>query len=448
MSRSSRASVVRQDRGRRGRTTLTALTVIPSAKRLTGSLRDLGYDFVHAVADLIDNSISAGASRVDIDLRFEGPESWVRIADNGSGMSAARLTEALRFGTRRSYELSDLGKFGLGLKTASLSQARRLLVATRTSASRERISARMLDLDHIEDSDSWEILSLPRHHRSATLVEPLGTGPGTVVLWERLDRVFSYRVPGGERARVGFHLLAERLDAHLGMVFHRFLAGEARRRRKLVLRINGVPVEAWDPFARDEPATRALEVRRFEVDGESSSGSVTFQPFVLPPRDTFSSEHNFHRLSGPGRWNRQQGLYIYRGDRMLQSGGWSYLRTADEHTKLARAAIDFAPDLDGAFRVNVVKARVLLPPSLREQLEPAVAELVQDAQIVYRGNGGRSSRSRAKPGGDGDDQKGNTSSPRQTLERAAAQVGELTALRRIAKELRRVSPDIARRLGW
>src|SRR4051812_27638698 len=101
-------------------------TVIPSASRLVGSLRDLGYDFCHAIADLADNSISARASQIDIELRFDGEDSWIRIADDGLGMSGARLTEALRLGTRRSYDLTDLGKFGLGLKTASLSQARRL----------------------------------------------------------------------------------------------------------------------------------------------------------------------------------------------------------------------------------------------------------------------------------------------------------------------------------
>jgi hypothetical protein len=427
------------------------LTVIPSATRLVGSLRDLGYDFLHAVADLVDNSISAGATRIRIDLRFDGRNSWVRIADNGTGMSGARLTEALRFGTRRFYGLADLGKFGLGLKTASLSQARRLLVASRTNSTLERISARMLSLDHVEACDSWEILNLNPSERSERLVGPLQRQPGTVVLWEDLDRVLSYRYPWGERARAAFHGLAERMDAHLGMVFHRFLAGEVSGGRSLTIEINGVEVEPWDPFARDESGTMALKPRTFEIEsGVNGRGMVKFRPFVLPPREFFSSENSFHRLAGPARWNRQQGFYIYRGNRMIQSGGWSYVRTVDEHTKLARAAIDFGPELDDAFRVNVAKARVLLPPDLKEQLEPEVAELVREAQTAYRKH--RVARSQARPGpghrslmGEGA-RKPSRYGP--VLERAARRAGKLRALRAIREELLRLSPTTARDLGW
>jgi anti-sigma regulatory factor (Ser/Thr protein kinase) len=429
-------------------------TVIPSATRLVGSLRDLGYDFFHAVADLVDNSISAGAARVCIDLRFDGQDSWVRISDDGHGMSGARLTEALRFGTRRSYDLSDLGKFGLGLKTASLSQARRLSIASRTNAALNRISARMLSLDHIEALDSWEILNLAPSERAERLIEPLRRGLGTVVLWEDLDRILSYRHPAGERARAGFHALADRLDSHLGMVFHRFLSGEAAGRKKITIRINGVEVEPWDPFARGEPATRSLEPRVFEIEGPEGAGVVKFQPFVLPSRQLFTSEDSFHGLSGPARWNRQQGFYIYRGDRMIQSGGWSYVRTADEHTKLARAAIEFTPELDDAFRVNVAKARVLLPPDLREQLEPELAELVREAQAAYRRLGeappriGKRTRRSIRNGARAPLRNQKPEEPRRVLERAARRAGQLPALRAIVKELQRVAPTVAKELGW
>ena len=105
--------------------------MIPSAKRLIHSLRDIGYDFKQAVADLVDNSITANATRVWVDMRFEGKDSWLRVTDNGSGMSGTTITEAMRFGSERDYEPDELGKFGLGLKTASLSQCRRFTVASR-----------------------------------------------------------------------------------------------------------------------------------------------------------------------------------------------------------------------------------------------------------------------------------------------------------------------------
>ena len=115
------------------------IDISPSARRLTDSLRDVGYDFNGAIADLVDNSVSAGATHIDVDISFLGEQSWIRIADNGHGMRPGTLNEALRFGTRRDYAAGELGRFGLGLKTASLSQCRRILVATRSATRRRRI---------------------------------------------------------------------------------------------------------------------------------------------------------------------------------------------------------------------------------------------------------------------------------------------------------------------
>ncbi len=330
---------------RRKRT--TAVTVIPSASRLVSSLRDLGYDFVQSVADIIDNSIAAEATRVEIDLRFDGPDSWFRLTDNGWGMGGPEITEAMRYGTQREYEADELGKFGLGLKTASLAQCRRLTVASRTAPERARVEARCLDLDHVVETDRWEILVPPPNERRPELVSPLKDTQGTVVMWESLDRILGYKVPWGERARSSLYALAEQLDLHLGMVFHRFLAGEVRGLKKLAIKINGTKVELWDPFARDEKATEVLPGSEIDVQASEGVGLVRFQPYVLPPRERFSSDAKFNRLAGPSKWNAQQGFYIYRANRMIQSGGWSRMRAQDEHVKLARASLDFYPDFPG-----------------------------------------------------------------------------------------------------
>ncbi len=179
---------------------VTAIRVLPSASRLVHSLRDLGYGFPQAVADIIDNSVAAGATAISVDLRFDGPDSWLRIADNGSGMDGDGLTEAMRYGAKQSYEEDALGKFGLGLKTASLSQCRQLSVASRKSE-RSRIEVRKLDLDHVLESDRWEIFALDPGRCDERLVEPLGQGTGTVILWQSLDRVLGYKIPSGKRAR-------------------------------------------------------------------------------------------------------------------------------------------------------------------------------------------------------------------------------------------------------
>lgn len=361
----------------------TTVEVIPSAKRLIHSLRDIGYDFKHAVADIVDNSIAAKASQVAIDMKFNGEDSWLRIADNGTGMSGTTITEAMRFGTERGYEADELGKFGLGLKTASLSQCFRFTVASRIDRNTRRIEVRQWDLEHVESTNRWEIIDVPASDRPDKLIKPLQNSTGTVVLWEQLDRVLGYKIPWGDHARKGFFRLAEELDLHLGMVFHRFLSGEARRRKKLKITINDTTVEAWDPFARSEKATISLPGQEFEITSNGGPGLVAYRPYILPPRERFSSLKEFERLAGPGKWNYQQGFYIYRADRMIQSGGWSHMRTSDEHTKLARVALEFMPDLDSAFDLNVAKARVNLPASLKQQLKSHIEQLVKQARKAY-----------------------------------------------------------------
>jgi hypothetical protein len=357
--------------------------VIPSARRLITSLRDMGYDFAAAVADVIDNSVEAKATRIAVDVHFGGDDSSVRITDNGTGMTPAQLREALRYGAEREYDSNALGKFGLGLKTASMSQCQRLTVASRSSSERTDICAMAWDLDHVAATDRWEIVETPKSAQPPELRKPLLEGTGTVVLWERLDRILGYKHPYGEMAKKRLSAMCRELEVHLGMVFHRFLTGE-NITRKIRLTLNGNPIKPWDPFARDEQATRTLEPVTLHHDHDGVFGDILVQPFVLPHQDDFSSPQAHMDSGGPERWNKQQGFYIYRANRMIQSGGWSNLRTLDEHTKLARVAISFKPALDEAFRINVAKMRVQLPQQLREQFEKALVPVIKIAQTAYR----------------------------------------------------------------
>lgn len=360
--------------------------LIPSAKRLMLSLRDMGYDFVQAVADIIDNSIAARASVVTVDVQYAGEASYVRIADNGHGMNPQGIREALRYGSNTTYQEDDLGRFGLGLKTASLSQCRRLTVASRTSDARADITAYAWDLDHIEKTNRWEILLVERHAIPEILHAPLANSPGTVVLWEQIDRVVRYSY--AEAARKQLVSMCRELELHLSMVFHRFLAGEIRG-KKLKIVLNGNTLAPWDPFARSEQLTKELEPFELKLDDEGVKGTIRLEPFVLPHQLEFSSPEAF-RIAGAGKWNQQQGFYIYRAGRMIQSGGWSGLRTPDEHSKLARIALSFSPVLDTAFKINVAKMRVQLPPQLREALENGTKPLMRIAKDRYRKKDGAS----------------------------------------------------------
>ena len=369
--------------------------LIPSARRLMTSLRDLGYEFHSAVADIVDNALEAQASRVNIDVEFDGDESWVRIVDNGDGMSRAELTEAMRYGSDRQYKSESLGKFGLGLKTASLSQCQRLSVATRNDSKRREIAAYAWDLEHIAKTDKWEILTLSR--LDPRLEEPLFDQTGTVGLWERLDRILGYKHPYSEAARKRLWKLSRDVEAHLEMVFHRFLAGDVRG-RKIEMRLNANPITAWDPFARDEKATQILRPERFRVESDRSSGFILVQPYILPHESEFSSSEAFRRASGPARWNQQQGFYIYRANRMIQSGGWSRMRIIDEHTKLARIALDFLPELDDIFKVNVSKMRVDFPQELQNAMAEYLKPTIKKAGDAYRKRNGTPSSTSTEAG--------------------------------------------------
>lgn len=450
--------------------------VIPDAARTAASLRDIGYDTPRAIADLVDNSIAAGATEVDVTFSFAGERSWIRVTDNGAGMDGRALQEALRYGSAREYSSDDLGKFGFGLKTASTSQCRRVTVASRRARQNARLEVRCLDLEHIAETSRWEILILEGADRPEHVAAPLQGHTGTVVLWEDLDRILEYKDPWGEWARKRLLGLAAEVDQHLAMVFHRFLSGEVRDRPQLSITINGKSkVEPWDPFCRSEADTdRSIPAKDLRVAGDGSIGIVRVNSYVLPAQRDFSNDAAWRRASGPMQWNRQQGLYVYRANRMIQSGGWNRIRAQDEHTKLARMSLDFFPDLDSVFGINIAKAYVNLPQDLRDQLQPLIAQCTRSADQRYRkerpksGTGGLSSRAapvrparRGRSDGGMEfgtgafDSYGNRqdvarphAAPREAIEEVAEHVGEKPALKKIIGGLRARYPEVARDLGW
>jgi hypothetical protein len=361
--------------------------VIPSAKRLIKSLRDLGYTFSSAISDLIDNSIQAGSTGIYIDIEMKGVNSFIRIADNGYGMTLSQLEEAMRYGSDNDYSLdNNLGKFGLGLKTASFSQCRRFSVATRSMSDRQKIIHSFAwDLAHIEKTNKWEILELDNKIRDFVVQNYLKDNTGTVVLWQYLDRVIEATDDDNKADKIILKLHRE-LEEHLSMVFHRFLAGEVPD-SKIKIYLNDVEIIPWDPFVRNEKKTQELPSKKIPVEIDGIKCTVSLQPYILPNQDDFSSKGAFDKASGPNKWNNQQGFYIYRSNRLIQSGGWSRLRAADEHTKLARIALDFTPHLDDAFKINVAKMKVQIPQQIKDQVDAFVKPVVKHAREIYDKSG-------------------------------------------------------------
>lgn len=342
----------------------------PRADAMVEALRGLGYTTATALADLVDNSISASADQIKIEFNWSGADSWISIADNGRGMSDAELFSAMRLGDRNPLHTrgaSDLGRFGLGLKTASFSQARRLTVL---SIKDSRSSCLRWDLDVLatDPNGDWHLLDGPAPSSEARLAQPIGQACGTVVLWERLDRI----VTEGFTSRHFLDLMDD-VERHLAMTFHRYLDGSGPR---ISLRLNGKSVRPWDPFLLSNPATWKSP--------ESSVGKgglrITSQAYVLPHKDRLDDK-DYADAGGTEGWSGQQGFYIYRGRRLLVAGSWLGLGrgrswSKDEAHRLARIRLDLPNDLDAEWKIDVRKSSAHPPAALRDQL----CRLAEDAR--------------------------------------------------------------------
>jgi hypothetical protein len=352
--------------------------VPPNPAALIESMRAFGYSLPTALADLIDNSLSAGAKRISIVFDWADGAPLVAVIDDGRGMDETRLIEAMRLGSRSPVErraADDLGRFGLGLKSAAWSQARRLTVVTQADGAGR--SARCWDLDHVTSTGRWSLLSTGTTAAMDLANQHLG-GRGTAVILESLDRLVGAAVDEEDEQRFLAHM--RRAHEHLAMVFHRFLSGRGR----VSLTINDAPVEPWDPFMEGLSATQPLPTECLPL----SAGRVEVAPFVLPHVSKLTQEE--HRAgAGPAGWNQQQGFYIYRARRLLVAGGWLGLRRMqrEEHYKLARVRVDLDNSMDEAWQIDVRKATARIPGALEADMRRIASVARQRAADAYRFRG-------------------------------------------------------------
>lgn len=355
----------------------------PHAGSMLESLRGLGYAPATALADLIDNSISANSDKVDIHLEWAGPESWVRIVDDGNGMDDAALEVGMRLGARdprAERASSDLGRFGLGLKTASFSQARRLTVASRRSGGSTVCLRWDLDLIGKEPGTEWPLFEGPAPGSEHLLSALDGMEHGTVVLWEKLDRIVTEGFKASDMIE-----LADRVDAHLAMTFHRLIGGQ---QSELRLILNGRAVKPWDPFLIGH-AAKALESPDYRI---LNTTGVTVQCHVLPHRDMLKPVEQ-DAAAGLGGWTQQEGFYVYRNRRLLLAGGWLGLGDGgkpwlrDEAHRLARIRLDIPNSADSEWKINVLKSTASPPVRLRPQLHRLASETRETARRVFAHRG-------------------------------------------------------------
>lgn len=349
------------------------------------SLGALGYTLESAIADLVDNSIDAGADTVDISFHWNGLASYIMVADDGHGMTEEELQTAMAIaarGPRTSRRAAELGRFGVGLKTASFSHASRLSVWTR-SAKNKQPSVRVWDLEQVVESGEWRLLHEADEDGEKILAKAstLLPGRGTVVLWQRLSKLVDELAElGDEDSHRQFLEAVARVEAHLAMTFGRFLPGGRRAGiHSLQIRINGAEVQAWDPFLQWHESTLTRPIEWLQAEGES----VTLRPFILPPKRRLTDEE-YQRAAGPRGWLEQQGFYVYRNDRLIVAGGWLGLLgfRSDEKHILARIAIEIPSALDHAWSVDVKKATAHPPIRLLGSLSRTAKATRAEAQLV------------------------------------------------------------------
>lgn len=348
------------------------LKAVPNPRNLIHALRDIGYSLETALADIIDNSITANADTVSIYANFNLNNSYIAIIDNGDGMDEAALNAAMQLGSfdpLMSRKKTDLGRFGLGLKTASFSQADKLTVISKQN---RNVLGRCWDLDHVSKTERWELIVLDRQDINKYEESELLRSSGTIVIWENL-----YRLIDTNSRRSPEEVFWEHIDAareHLGLVFHRYLAGEPGI-RKLSIKINNDPVIPYNPF---EGAGKPFPEENFH--------DIRMQAYLLPHHSKTSREQ-YQKLAGQEGYLKSQGFYVYRNARLLVYGTWFRLLRQSEATRLARVQIDLPNSEDFEWSIDVKKSQAVPPEAIKQQLKRTIERITSQSTKVYTKRG-------------------------------------------------------------
>lgn len=356
---------------------------IPRANHLMGSMRSMGYTFESAIADIIDNSISANCREILLQFPKDALHCFVSILDDGYGMSPGELFNAMRYGSSASEEerlVTDLGRFGLGLKAASLSQCRKLTVISKQNGI---ISGYTWDYNYILKHKDWDVLELSEDEigKVPSVQSLFQQANGTLVVWEDFD-VIDKSSNGQIYATLCDN--KDKIIKHLGLIFHRYI--DAPKKEKVTMYLNNHKIIALDPFLENNPkTTRKKEIDVAINDSNDIERHVKVQPFVLPFfKDISNSDKD--KLGGVESLRTKQGYYVYRNRRLIIWGTWFGLKR-NELTKNARIRVDIPNTLDDIWNIDVKKQSAVIPKSIQNQLSRKVKEVmsISERQQTYRG---------------------------------------------------------------
>ena len=375
----------------------------PKPGALIESLRSLGNTPKTAIADIIDNSITAGAKRINIDMRWNGglEHSTVTISDNGCGMNEEELKLALRPGAISPTAIrkdKDLGRFGLGMKTASWSIGRLMVIKSRKER-KEHIFR--WDLDHVVKTERWVVQSGTGDVEESLLMFPTQrVKSGTVVHIARCDKIMGSKTPNYNDNQKAHTSIVKETREHLEMVFHRFLDPKTtpegqEKPSKVEMTLNGKKCVGWDPFLVSHDGTNLYEEETVKCEGSP----IKVRTYILPHRDRLTDEQRA-KAAGPKGWNLQQGFYIYRANRLIVSGGWIGKGAAkpEEHTKLARVSVDLIQSMDKAWNLDILKSKARPPANLRDSFGRIGAAARKEAKKAYASRGRRAAPRRSRTG--------------------------------------------------
>jgi hypothetical protein len=349
--------------------------VVPQAGILIESMRDIGYSLGTALADIVDNAISANATIIQILTNPGHGEQSLAILDDGIGMSENELVMAMRPGSKNPLEpraAKDLGRFGLGLKTASFSQCRKLTVMSRKDG---KTSCARWDLDKVALTNKW-MIELLADVSGVPWADRLSSS-GTLVVWQNLDRLME---EGSKDGQTDFAPKVDEAADHLSLVFHRFLAKE-KGARKVHIMLNGRDLKPFDPFNSSHAATQLGPKEIVKC----VHGEVVIQSFTLPHHS--KDPDNWELYGGKAGYLKNQGFYVYREKRLIIHGTWFGLAKQSELTKLSRVRIDIPNGMDSEWKIDVKKASAQPPATVRKALRRVIEKICETSRRVYQSKG-------------------------------------------------------------
>jgi hypothetical protein len=353
--------------------------VRPDAESFLQSARSYGYSIETAIADIIDNSITANATEILISFGIDQFSGYVRIEDNGKGMSESELKNAMKMGSFNplvSREENDLGRFGLGLKTASFSQCRRLTVKTKNTTN--EVSVRCWDLDTVASKKDWVLLRECADKKSEKILANINNeSSGTIILWEKLDRLVESNELKSNKEH--FYRKFDNVKKHLGLIFHRFIEDN-----EIIIKINNDKVESVNPFhiSKEIPSAE-LQEEHLSINKHN----ITIQPFILPHESKISVNER-RELEIIKGWTEHQGIYLYRNKRLISDGTWLDLNfRKKESQRLCRIRIDIPNTLDKEWQIDVKKASAKIPDVIRKRVKDICFTSIEKAIKVYSHRG-------------------------------------------------------------